>query len=280
LTVLLLAATVAGYALFSHAPAGGEFKSELYQVTEHHRLASRVLEAIPSDAKVATQDPYVPHLSHREHIYLYPWIRIGLDNMDYVLLDRNLHPYPLQPHEMNEHIDNLLADVSYSVDLEADGIYLFRRVDDLGDAFKVGATVGETMYLDRVEVAVRGEDGLLRAASRKPVQLCQGEMVRIGLYWEALDAPGAERTVSVRVSDPSGAVVAIHDNMPGMGKKPTSWWQKGWQIRDTYYLTIPPTSQPGPGSLSVLVYDSYSQEIVLFDGHIDLLEILSIQIVP
>jgi len=280
LTATLLAATVVGYLLFSHAPLGGKYEPELYRVTEHHRLASQAVNVIPGDAKVAAQDPYVPHLSHREHIYLYPWISIGLDNLDYILLDRNAHPYPLQPHQMDDQIDNLLADVSYSIELEADGIYLFRRADGRENGFEVSATVDETMHLDRVEVAVGDEDGFLRAASQEPVEVGRGEVLRVSLYWRALDAPAAERTISVRITDQSGALVAIYDNLPGMGAKPTSWWQKDWEIRDIYYLTIAPEAQPGPGSLAVLVYDTYSSEILPFSGGTKALNVCEVRIVP
>jgi hypothetical protein len=274
-----LTATVVGYALFSFAPLGGQYEPELYQVTEHHRLAAQAVDAIPGDAKVAAQDPYVPHLSHREHIYLYPWVTIGLENLDYILLDRNLHPYPLQPYQLDEQINNLLADVSYSIELEGDGIYLLRRGDEQENAFQVNATVDETMHLDRVEVAVRGEDGLLRATDQEPVELGRGQVLRVSLYWQALDAPNAERTVSVRVSDPSGALVAGQDSLPGMGLKPTSWWEKGWEIRDTFYLTVAPEAQLGPGSLAVLVYDTYSSEILPFPGGMEALDICEVRIV-
>jgi uncharacterized membrane protein len=280
LTAVLLAATIVGYVLFSHAPLGGQYEPELYQVTEHHRLASQAVDAIPDDAKVAAQDPFVPHLSHREHIYLYPWVSIKLEDLDYILLDRNAHPYPLQSNEMDEQINNLLADVSYSVELEADGIYVFRSADSRENTFEVNATVDETMRLDHVEVAVCGEDGFLRAVGQEPVELGQGEVLRVSLYWKALAAPGAERTISVRILDSSGALVAAHDSLPGMGNKPTSWWQEGWEIRDVYYLTIPPEAQLGPGSLTVLVYDTYSYETLPFSGGTKALGICEVRIVP
>lgn len=277
LTAGLLCATVAGTLMFSYAPWGAKFKPELYTVTEHHRLAAQVVAAVPPDARVATQDPYVPHLSHREHIYLYPWVAIGVENVDYLLLDRNLHPYPLQPHEMASAIDNAVADTSYVVELEGDGIYLLHRGGEPLPAFEAGAVAGETMRLNRVEVAVRGEDGFFHIVAQGPVALQAGDEVRISLYWEALADPVAERTVSVRIADHSGALAAVHDNMPGRGKKPTSWWRAGWQIRDVYYLTVSPQAPSGPGSLDIVVYDSYSGEVVPF-GPMDVLKVCDVRI--
>ncbi len=272
----LVGATLIGYVWFSHAPLGGKYQPQLYQVTEHHRLAARVIQMIPANARVAAQDPYVPHLSHREHIYLYPWVSIGEENLDYVILDRQLHPYPLQPAEMQAKIDDLLADPSYRVEIEVDDIYVFRR---LQRPFMVNRVAAGTMLLRSVEVAVADEQKILRPVGQSPVQVRPGQQVRVSLYWLALDAPAAERSVSVRIADVSGALVAQQDNWPGQGKKPTSWWEKGWQIRDVYYMTISSQAQPGPASLDVVLYDSFSHEIVPF-GRDEVLHLCDVVIIP
>jgi hypothetical protein len=100
----------------------------------------------------------------------------------------------------------------------------------------------------------------------------------VSLYWEALVAPDAERTVSVRVTDGGGTLAAIYDNLPGQGKKPTSWWEEGWQIRDVYYLGISPQAVPGRGSISVLLYDSLSGEPVAFGDGTEILELCTVVI--
>lgn len=280
LTTGLLCSTVAGFALFSTIPPGARYQPELYQVTDHQRLAAEAVAAIPPEARVATQDPYVPHLTHREHIYLYPWISIDEKNIDYLMLDRNAHPYPLQPQQMSDKIDDLIADTSYAIELEADGLYLFHRDGEPLPSFPVGAVVEGAMRLDRVEVAVADEEGRFRPASREPVEVRRGQEVRVSLYWEALAAPGAERTVSVRITGASGAIAASYDNLPGQGKKPTSWWQKGWQIRDVYYLTLPPETQAGQGSLDVLVYDTFTTQAVPFDGETQMLPLCDLLVTP
>jgi hypothetical protein len=110
-----------------------------------------------------------------------------------------------------------------------------------------------------------------------------GQQVRVSLYWEALADPGpprshAERTVSVRFADVSGALVAQHDNMPGQGKKPTSWWREGWRIRDVYYLTVSPQARSGRGGLDVLVYDTYSSEAIPWDDGSTILRAIEIDV--
>ncbi len=261
-TAGLLCTTAIGYLVFSHAPLGGQYNPHLYQATAHHRLAAQIVAAVPPDARVAAQDPYVAHLSHREYIYLYPWIKDGQENVDYLVLDRRMNPYPMSPDQLTEAIDNMVADPAYVVEQEADGIYLFHRGGLSLPSFPVDAVVGGTMTLARVEVAILGSDGLYRAVDQPTVEVKPGQQVRVSLYWEALEAVRAERTVSVRIAGSAGALVAQYDTRPGQGKKPTSWWQKGWRIRDVYYLTVSPEAPVGHGTLNVLVYDSLALSTV------------------
>jgi len=44
-TGLLLATTIAGYLLYSPAPLGGTYEPVLYDVTEHHRVAAKIVDA-------------------------------------------------------------------------------------------------------------------------------------------------------------------------------------------------------------------------------------------
>ena len=273
-TAALLTTSVLGYLLFSPAPFGGTYEASLYDVTEHHRLAAEIVDAIPPDASVATQPLYVPHLSHREHVYHYPWIVIGEENVDYVLLDRHSNPYPFSEDELDRKITDLMANPAYGIELEADGIYLIRRHRALG----IDRIVDGGMRLVFAEVAVQDEQGLFSESSGSPIQVPSGQEIRAALFWEAVDAPGAERSVSVRLVSAEGGLIAQQDNWPGQGTKPTSWWEQGWWIRDIYYLTVPPDA-PDILSLCVLVYDSNSLEVIPFEGGIASLEIASVEVV-
>ena len=279
-TALLLATTVVGYALYSRAPLGGAFDASLYRVTAHHRLAARIIDDVPDEARVTTGPRYTPHLAHREHIYHYPWIVGGLDNVDYVLLDRQSNPYPMTPQELNAKIDDMIADPFYIVEAEADGIYLLHRGGTPSPSIDIGAIAEGAMLLDRADIAIADPEGRFHLVTGETIEVTPGQQVRASLYWEALADPNAERTVSVRIANHTGALSAILDNQPGRGKRPTSWWKKGWQIRDVTYLTVAEDAPPGPGSLNVLLYDSYNHEPVLFDGNRDQIQIAQIEILP
>lgn len=279
-TAWLLSTTLLGYALFSHAPLGARYEPALYQINDHHHLASQVVDAVPKDARVAVQDAYVPHLTHRKQIYLFPWISTGLKKIDYFLLDRQSHPYPLQPDELNDVIDEMVSNTSLVIELEGDGIYLFHQGGKPQPAFPVDAVAGETMLLDRVEVAVLQENGFFQTVAEEPLKVRPGETIRVSLYWQALDAPDTERTVSARIVDAAGALAAQSDDVPGQGKKPTSNWEAGLEIRDVHYLTALPPFQPGPGSLDVVVYDSFTGEAVLSDTGAESIHLFEVMLIP
>ena len=92
--IVLLATGVGGWLTNSEVWPGRRFQPGRFKVTEHHRQVKVALQRIPTDAVVAAQDPLVPHLSHREQIYLFPWIPEDVQP-DYVVLDREMNTYPI-----------------------------------------------------------------------------------------------------------------------------------------------------------------------------------------
>jgi hypothetical protein len=90
--------------------------------------------------------------------------------------------------------------------------------------------------------------------------------------------PGGERTVSVRLIDETGWLLAQQDAKPSQGARPTSWWEPGWALRDVYYLTLPAETSPGTAALDILLYDSFTQERVLFAPDQEKLRIVTVQI--
>ena len=274
--VTLLVATAVGFFLFSGAPLGGEFEPGRYEVTERARRAWDIIEQIPDDAIVASQVEFITALSEREHIYLYPWYAIGEENIEYFILGRDFDSYPVPADEIDWEINNLIADPDIVVVEEVEGIYLLHQNGTPLPSFEVNKVAEEAIKLDRIEVAVADELGFYQTTVEEPLNVSPGQLVRVTLYWEALDAPAVDRTVSVRLQDKSGALVGQHDMMPVDGSRPTSWWQPGWYIRDVYYLTVGQDAQSGIGSLDLVLYDSYSGERVTFEEDAEVLRLLDV----
>jgi uncharacterized membrane protein len=272
----LIVASVVGFILFSGAPLGGEYEPGRYEITDRARRAWDIIEKVPEDAIVASQVAFITPLAQREHIYLYPWYAIGEENVEYFVMGRGFNSYPVPANEIDWEINNLIADPEIIVEEEVDGIYLLHQNGESLPSFEVNKVAENAIKLDRFELAVADEQGLFLTLEEDPLGVRPGQLLRVTLYWEALAAPRGERTVSVRLQDASGALVGQHDMMPVDGSRPTSWWQPGWKIRDVYYLTVAPDASLGPGSLDLVLYDSFSKERVLFEEDNEVLQLLNV----
>lgn len=274
-----LSMTLLGFFLFSPAPGGREYEADLYEIDDRDRLGTQIINQIPPEAKVASQLKYVVQLTQRPEIYHYPWISRGRERMDYFVLDRNSDPYPFNHYDINEEITNLVSDPHYIIDTEADGIYLLRQDGLHLPAYEMNLTAEESIHLDRVEVAVASpSEPIFRNQTNTAVSAQAGDTLRVSLYWEALQAPNAERTVSVRLAEPDGWLIAQQDQLPVGGRLPTSWWEAGQKVRDVYYLEIPPGTPPGPKRLELVLYDSFTQEPVLFAGEESPVSLLTVEV--
>lgn len=262
--ILLVGSTI-GFFMSSPAPGGGRFDAALYDVTDHDKVALALVDEVPQDAIVAAQVPIVPHLSLQKDIYHYPWTtKMPLDQIEYFVLDRTVFSHPYTDEEINTIMTDMVADPNYVVTLEGDGIYLIKQNGEPQPSFVVNDVADGTIKLAAYDLAVRDEAGLYRTVTDDTLALKPGDEIRVNLYWEAINAPDAERTVSVRIAGENGRLLAQQDNWPVQNHKPTSGWQSGLEIRDTYYLTIDPTAEPGLANLDVLLYDSYTQESIPF----------------
>lgn len=94
-------------------------------VTSHNKLASRFLNQIPKDASVATQTSLIPHMSQREHIYLFPY---ATGYADYILLDATGYRYPFRSYDNYvATVQSVLESGTYGVIDREDGFVLLKR---------------------------------------------------------------------------------------------------------------------------------------------------------
>jgi hypothetical protein len=81
-----------------------------------------------------------------------------------------------------------------------------------------------------------------------------GTVLPIDLYWEVLQKPSENYTVFVHVYDEANHLVAQYDRPAGGETLPTSSWQAGQLLRDTYPLTIPETVPAGRYHVRIGMY--------------------------
>ena len=88
-----------------------------------------------------------------------------------------------------------------------------------------------------------------------------GDTLSVTLYWQSVAPMDTDYTVFVHLLDENGIVVAQRDTYPGLGNAPTSTWQVGEAIADTYLIPVPATTYaPGHAQIEVGLYDHRSQQ--------------------
>lgn len=228
----LLIASVGGWFTLSEVQPARWFRPGRFEVTAHHRQVEAALRQIPTDAVVAAQDPLVPHLSHREQIYLFPWVPDGVQP-DYVALDQEMGTYPLERPAYRTQFYNLLAGTEYEITQQIDSFYVFHYVAAVAPDVKQADRWGDSLTLIGYSLAA-AEPGEPFAPLSAP--LSAGSTVRIALFWRVEQPIPQNYTVFVHLLDGSDRLLAQHDSWPAEAHRPTSILPAGAIVRDVHNL--------------------------------------------
>lgn len=255
----MLLASFAAWITTSQLWPGPRFDATRYQISEHERQVEELLAEIPQDAIVIAQDPLVPHLSHRQDIYLFPWVRHG-NRPDFIVLDREMRRYPLGPDEYRTFFYDVLAGTEYEIKQQADSFYLFEyageaqpdspMVEIWGDAFRLNGY--------SVSAAQPGE-----AFGSDLQELPAGTTLRVELYWDVLSEMDTNYTVFVHALAADERAIAQHDSWPADTHRPTSVLPVGEKVRDVHYLTLSEPVTMDDLTLRIGLYESNSGESLL-----------------
>lgn len=81
-----------------------------------------------------------------------------------------------------------------------------------------------------------------------------GDSFTVSLYWKVLEPPPADYTVFIHLLDARGALITQFDRPAGGSTTPTSTWQVGQVLRDTYPLSIPRDAPAGTYTIRMGMY--------------------------
>ena len=87
-----------------------------------------------------------------------------------------------------------------------------------------------------------------------------GDILQLGLEWQAGEAIARRYKVFVHLVDARGAIVSQRDSEPVGGERPTTGWKQGETIIDAYGLLVRPGTPPGEHTLRVGLYDAETGE--------------------
>lgn len=102
-----------------------------------------------------------------------------------------------------------------------------------------------TIFEDRAQLLGYHVQGLPRS----------GNTLYVTLHWQALRQVSENDQVYVMLMDYNGQSWSKNEHQPGFGFTPTSRWQPGEIIPDTYTLSLPPDMPPGSYQLRMGLYD-------------------------
>ena len=257
--VILLIASFVAWVTTSELWPGPQFDAARYQVTEHERQVAAQLAELPEDAIIMAQDALVPHLSHRENIYLFPWVRHD-NRPDIIVLDREMRPYPLQTDEYRTFFYDVLAGTEYEIAQQVDSLFIFKYVGDVDPDFTYEEYWADSLRLNGYDVdfALPGEP-----YQDELQELPAGTIIRVALYWEVLAEMDQNYTVFVHALSEDEEVIGQHDSWPADTHRPTSVLPVGEKVRDVHYLALEEPVAANELMLRVGIYESNSGESLL-----------------
>jgi uncharacterized membrane protein len=85
----------------------------------------RQLAAIPPDAIVSAQSPFLPHLSLRETIYQFPMVK----DAEYIVLSRLEGSYPLNEEQFRDALESITLSKSWRIFSASSGCWVFKKVN-------------------------------------------------------------------------------------------------------------------------------------------------------
>ena len=148
-------------------------------------------------------------------------------------------------------------------------IYLTRAVPGLGEGRYLSMAGPLIHILRQPETGLPGDakpvdisyvDGLALAGYHLYTDtLRPGGVLPVSLYWTAQQALTADDSISLRLADAQGHILAQEDAVaPVLGSYPTSRWPAHVIVGDYYELGLPPDMKPGTYRLALVVYQRHA----------------------
>ncbi len=231
-------------------------------LTQHDRLAERMLEMIPPAASVSAQDTLDPHVSDRAAIYLFP----DYANADYVALDVSASAIPSKPSALHDTVVAMLQSRQWDMLFADDGLLLLHRRPQRSEAVPVlpaqfysFALPTNTSFAHPLQTMIApGLELLGYTLTRKEVVNLRTPDVVITTYWRATARLTHTLTILTGLTDVTGQLSGLNGEETALPWLPTTNWKVG-QIVVTSSTSIGiDSSDPGTVSACVSVFPRLS----------------------
>ncbi len=285
LLVVLLAYTLVNTVRADDARATMPF-SDAFQwpeVTSHTLLAQRFIDLIPPGASVSAQSSLVPHISHRERIYLFPYAD---EQADYIFLDVTSDMYPLYLSSYTSEVKKVLLSGAYGIMAAQDGYLLLKRglpppaiapyspvasgqnaLPELPAAFCSFEQVSPAQVQHPLRATFSNPDGgqplvdLVGYNLPLPATIDTSTYMQFSFYWTARTAPLPALSILVILTDSHGYRHLLTSEFIGFPLCPTPTWKVGeiTYLKTLFFNAAASHIAPGLAHISVaLVPQSYA----------------------
>jgi hypothetical protein len=100
-----------------------------------------------------------------------------------------------------------------------------------------------------------GDSFVLAGYAQGEADLHPATVVPLTLYWQAIQKPAYDYSVSLRLFDGAGGeVLGVDSQHPVLGTYPSSRWSAGEVVGDYYEIQLPAALSPGTYHLGVILY--------------------------
>jgi uncharacterized membrane protein len=227
-----------------------------YVIDSHDRTLSRLERLIPPHASLSAAPNLVPHLSKRQTIYSFSY---ASDSMDYVIIDTKDRTWSQFLEDYRDHAQQLLANPNYGVIAAEDGVVVFKRGSPNKDILPYQRLVEANPQYNKEVIFNEEPVRLLGYDFNWSVDEYGDNLALISLYWQASWRPSQDLRIRLELSHDKKNFVEEH--WSGWDIYPSSRWQPGEVVKETYKIRLPARSSPGEYKL-LLRLSSYWTALV------------------
>jgi len=249
------------------------------QVTAHTALAQHFIDMIPANASVSAQSDLVPHISHRNSIYLFPY---GDQNADYIFLDVTGNIYPsFNEFDFIGRVKQVLLSGNYGVLAAQDGYLLLKRglpppgispfspvqsgdvyneLPNLPPGFCSFMNVAPQQVANPLQVSFTSATNPANSmnlagysvAAANPSSIVSGYL-QVTTYWKVSSPTQTPMQVIVFMTDSSGKEYYASGGFLGFNWCPTNTWTPGAVLQLTSNVLAMPKMPIGLAHVSIAV---------------------------
>jgi len=116
--------------------------------------------------------------------------------------------------------------------------------------------LGYELEVGSWKLEVRNQQAVTSNEKRVMSHLRPGDSLAVTLYWQSSTKMDKDYAVFVHLLDENELILAQRNTFPGLGSFPTTLWQPGDAIADSYTLVLPETTYaPSSAQLEVGLFD-------------------------